>query len=102
MLLRISLQSVLVRIEPRQTDLRSYTVIDPEALENVTITILDIIYRPVYYLKLNSALWDCPYVTGNILHFLYEPNRLMLSVGFGRWNINITIIILDNINRPVY
>jgi hypothetical protein len=29
--------------------------------------ILDIIYRPVFYLKLNSTLYGCPYLTGNTL-----------------------------------
>jgi hypothetical protein len=47
---------------------------------NGTITILDIIHRPVFYLKLNSTQ-VCPYLTGNTLLLRYEPNRLMLSIG---------------------
>jgi hypothetical protein len=45
---------------------------------NVTITILYIIHRPVFYLELNSTLYVCPYLTGSTLPLLYEPNRLML------------------------
>jgi hypothetical protein len=48
---------------------------------NITITILDIIHRPVFYLELNSTLYVCPYLTGKTLHLRYEPNRLMLSIG---------------------
>jgi hypothetical protein len=48
---------------------------------NITITILDIIHRPVFHLKLNSALKVCVYLTGNTLRLLYEPNRLKLSIG---------------------
>jgi hypothetical protein len=44
-------------------------------------TILDIINRPVFYLKLNSTLQVCPYLTGNTLRLRYEPNRLMLFIG---------------------
>jgi hypothetical protein len=56
---------------------------------NITITILDIILRPVFYLKLNSTLWICLYLTGNTLRLHYELNRLMLSIGLWRWYINI-------------
>jgi hypothetical protein len=61
---------------------------------NVTITILDIIHRPVFYLKqLNSiGLYE--------IRLRYEPNRSMLSMGLWRWYINITITILDIIHRP--
>jgi hypothetical protein len=48
---------------------------------NITITILDIIHCPVFYLKLISTLQVCTYLTGNTLRLRYEPNRLMLSVG---------------------
>jgi hypothetical protein len=48
---------------------------------NITVTIVDIIHRPVFYLKLNSTLQVCPYLTGNTLGLRYESNRLMLSVG---------------------
>jgi hypothetical protein len=41
---------------------------------NITITIQDLIHRPVFYLKLNSTL---------------------LSIGLWRWYINITVTILD-------
>jgi hypothetical protein len=69
---------------------------------NVTITILDIIHRPVFYLKLNSTLYVCPYLTGNTLRLRYESNRLMLSIGLWRWYINITITILDIIHRHIF
>jgi hypothetical protein len=71
-------------------------------ISSVTITILDIIHRPVLYLKLYSTLQVCPYLTGNTLRFRYEPNRLMLSLGLRRWYINITITILDIIRRLVF
>jgi hypothetical protein len=44
----------------------------------------------------------CPYLTENTLHLHYEPNRLMLSIGLWRWYINITITILDIIDRSVF
>jgi hypothetical protein len=69
---------------------------------NITITILDIIHRPVFYLKLNSTLYVCLYLTGNMLLLRYESNRLMLSIGLWRWYINITITILDIVHRPVF
>jgi hypothetical protein len=65
---------------------------------NITITILDIIHRPVFYLKLNSTL----YLTGSTLRLRYEPNGLMLSVGLWWWYINKTNTILDIIHRPVF
>jgi hypothetical protein len=49
--------------------------------QHVTITILDIIDRLVFYLKLNSTLSVCLYLTGNTLRLRYEPNRLMLATG---------------------
>jgi hypothetical protein len=58
----------------------------------MTIVILDIIHRPVFYLKLNSTL--------NILRLRYKPNRLMQSIGLLRRYINITITILVSIHRP--
>jgi hypothetical protein len=69
---------------------------------SITITILDIIHRPVFYLKLNSTLQVCSYLTGNTLRLRYEPNRLKLSTVLWRWYINITITILDIIHRPVF
>jgi hypothetical protein len=69
---------------------------------NITITILDIIHRLVFYLKLSSTLQVSPYLTGNTLHLRYEPSNLMLSIGLWRWYINITITILDIIHRPVF
>jgi ABC-type uncharacterized transport system permease subunit len=42
---------------------------------------LDIIHRPVFYLKLNSTLYVCLYFSGNTLRRRYEPNKLMLSMG---------------------
>jgi hypothetical protein len=47
----------------------------------IAVTILHIIYRPVFYLKLNSTLKVCPYLTGNTSRFCYEPNRSVLSTG---------------------
>jgi hypothetical protein len=64
--------------------------------------ILDIIHRPVFYLKLSSTLSVCPYLTGNTLRLRYEPNRLMLSIGLWRRYINMAITILDIIHRPVF
>jgi hypothetical protein len=69
---------------------------------NTTFTILDIIQRPVFYLKLNSIKLVCPYLAGNALRLLCEPNRLMLSTGLWQWHINITITILNIIHRPVF
>jgi hypothetical protein len=69
---------------------------------NTTITILHIIHCPVFYLKLSSTLQVCPYLTGNTLRLLYEPNRLMLSIGLWQWYINITITIVDIIHRPAF
>jgi hypothetical protein len=69
---------------------------------DITIAILDIIRRPVFYLKLNSALQVCPYLTGNTLRLHYEPNRLKLSIGLWRWYIIMTITILDIIDRSVF
>jgi hypothetical protein len=65
---------------------------------NITVTILDIIHRPVFYLKLNSTLQVCPYLTGNTLRLRYEPNRLMLSIGLWRWHITI----LNIMHSPVF
>jgi hypothetical protein len=74
---------------------------------NITIRILDIIHRPIFYLKLNWTLYVCPYLTGNTLLLRYEPNRLILSIGLWGWHINITITILDRVKvkvtlRPTY
>jgi hypothetical protein len=55
---------------------------------NITITILDIIHRPVFYLKLSSTSIVCLYLTGNTLRLRYEPNRLMPSIGLWRRHIN--------------
>jgi hypothetical protein len=63
---------------------------------------MDIIHRPVFYLKLISTLYAFPYFTVNTLRLHYEHNRLMLSIGLWRWYINITITILDIIHRPVF
>jgi hypothetical protein len=53
----------------------------------ITITILDVIHRLVFYLKL----------TEHTLRLRYESNMLMLSIG-----VNITVTILDIIHRPVF
>jgi hypothetical protein len=63
---------------------------------------MDIIHRPVFFLKLISTLQVCPYLTRNTLRVRYEPNRLMLSIGLWRWYINISVIILGIIHRPVF
>jgi hypothetical protein len=68
---------------------------------NITITILDIIHLPVFYLKLSSTLQVCPYLTGNTLRLHYEPNRLMLSIGLWRWYINITITTVDIVHYNI-
>jgi hypothetical protein len=68
----------------------------------ITITILYIIHRPVFYLKLNPTLQVCPYLTGNTLRLRYEPNRLMLPIGSWRLYINTTITILNIIHRPAF
>jgi hypothetical protein len=67
---------------------------------NKIITILDIIHRPVFYLKLSSYV--CSYLTGNTVRLRYGPNRLMLSMVCDGWNINITVRILDIIHCPVF
>jgi hypothetical protein len=64
----------------------------------ISITILSIIHRPVFYLKLNSTPYVCPYLTGNTLRLRYGPNWLMLSIGSWQWYINKTITILDIIH----
>jgi hypothetical protein len=46
-------------------------------------------------------MWVCPYLTGNILHLRYETNKLMLSIGLGRWYTSIGITVPDIIHRPV-
>jgi hypothetical protein len=68
---------------------------------NIILTIIDIILRPVFYLKHNWTLWVCPYLTGNTIRLRYDSNRLMLSIGLWQWYINITITILDIIHRSV-
>jgi hypothetical protein len=68
---------------------------------NTTITILDIIHGLVFYLKLNSILYACPYLTSNKLRLHYESKR-MLSIDLWRWYINVTITILDIIHGPVF
>jgi hypothetical protein len=70
---------------------------------NITITILDIIHRPVFYLKLKWTELDRFIRTSQKTHYVSatKPDRLMLSIGLWRWYINITITILDIICRPV-
>jgi hypothetical protein len=63
---------------------------------------MDIIHRPVFYLKFNSTQQVCPYFTGKTLHLCYEPNRLMLPIGLWRWYFNISIRILNIIYCPVF
>jgi hypothetical protein len=69
---------------------------------NITITILDIIRRSVFYLKQLNFIGVYPYLIGNTLYLRYEPNRLMLYMGLWRRYINITIAILGFIRRPVF
>jgi hypothetical protein len=56
----------------------------------------------VFYLRLNTNLKFCQYLTGNTLRFHYGPNRLMLFIGFWRYYINITITIVDVIHHPIF
>jgi hypothetical protein len=67
---------------------------------NITITILDIIHHPVLYLRppMDNIR------TSPKTHYVSatEPNRLMQSIGIWRWNINITVTILDIIHRSVF
>jgi hypothetical protein len=65
---------------------------------NITITILDIIHRPVFYL--NHTV-DNVRASQESRHH-YEPNRLMRSIGLWRWCINKTIKILGIIHRLVF
>jgi hypothetical protein len=44
---------------------------------NITITILNVIHRPAFYLKLILTLYVYPYITGNMLRLSYEPRRLI-------------------------
>jgi hypothetical protein len=69
---------------------------------NIVITILGIIYRPVFYLKLNWTLQVCPYLTGVTLRLRYEPNRLLLCIGLWRIYINITKTVLDITHRLLF
>jgi hypothetical protein len=69
---------------------------------NINTTILDSTHRPVFLTQLDSTLKVSPHLAGNKLRLLYEPNRLILSIGLWRWYINITIAILDIIHRPVF
>jgi hypothetical protein len=59
---------------------------------NMTITVLNIIHCPVFYLKLSSTPEVCPYLTRNTLRLRSEPN---ISICLWRWYINITATILD-------
>jgi hypothetical protein len=68
---------------------------------NITIAVLVIVHRPVFYLKLNPTLKVCPYLAGNTLRLHYEPNRLMLLYRFMSMVYYITITILDIVHRPV-
>jgi hypothetical protein len=69
---------------------------------NTAITILDIIHRPIFYLKLNLTQQVCTALTGNTLRLRYKPSRLLLSIGLWRRYINITITVLDIILRSVF
>jgi hypothetical protein len=75
---------------------------------NITITNLDIIHRPVFYLKHDLSRRSLKqrnvnkiyrFVTGNTLRLRYDPNRLMLSIGLWRWYINTNIRIMDIIHK---
>jgi hypothetical protein len=43
-----------------------------------------------------------PVPTGNTVRLRYEPVRLMLSIGLGRWYINTSITTIDIIHGPVF
>jgi hypothetical protein len=66
---------------PVEKGKKSLATVGHVRIFHITITILDISHRPVLYLKLNSTLYVCPYLTGNTLRLRYEPNSLMLSIG---------------------
>jgi hypothetical protein len=63
---------------------------------NITITILDTIYRLVSYLELSSTLQVYPYLTRNTLRLRYEPKRLLLSIAVWRLYIKIAITIFGH------
>jgi hypothetical protein len=63
---------------------------------NITVTVLDINHRPVFYLK---HVWQFSYFTGNTLRLRFESNRLMRSIGLWRWYVSINIAILCIIYR---
>jgi hypothetical protein len=65
----------------------------------ILFTILVIIRRSIFYLKFNSTLQVCPYLTENTLRLRYEPNRLLLSISLWRWYFSVIIIVLDIIHR---
>jgi hypothetical protein len=78
---------------------------------NITITILDIIHRPVFYLKHDVSCRCFKQRNVNKIYrfvrtsqetFPLESNSLMLSIGLWRWYINVTIAILDIIYRPIF
>jgi hypothetical protein len=50
--------------------------------------------------QLNSIGMSVPHKKHTLV--CYEANRLMLSISLWRWYINIAIIILDIIQRPVF
>jgi hypothetical protein len=71
------------------------------SIVNITITILDIIHRPVFNLKYNSTLYVCQCLTGSITSPL-GAQQFNAIYSFVTWYINITITVLDIIHRLVF
>jgi hypothetical protein len=71
---------------------------------NITITIVDIIHRPVFYLKRSSTLQVCPYLTGNTLRLRYEPKqvnaiyRFVMMVHWYNW-AQVSRLLLEGGDR---
>jgi hypothetical protein len=63
---------------------------------NITITIPDIIHRPVLYLKRMMFVPHRKHITSPL-----ESNMLIRSISLWRRYINITLTILDIIHRPI-
>jgi uncharacterized membrane protein len=69
---------------------------------DITITILDIIHRPVFYLKLNSTLLCLSAPHRKHITSPLRAQQVNAICRFVRWYINITITILNIIHRPVF
>jgi hypothetical protein len=67
---------------------------------NITITILDIIHRPVFYLKLNSTLLGLS--VPHRKHITSQLRARQVNTVYRFVTINVTTINLDTIHRPVF